>query len=140
MAFFKITDTLLPDMRRRIALAGDKRPLLEAMGQAVKSLSVQAFTDSAKRPAYWAPRKDKKTHALLQLSTMMRKSIRVTGFTSDSVLVGSDRPYAATHQLGRDGISARPFMPFYKSGQMTALGQQRTDRALRAVMAARGWQ
>lgn len=140
MALIKITDTLTPDMRRRIAQCGDKRPLLEAMGQAVKALSVQAFTDPAKRPAYWAPRKDAKTHSLLQLSTMLRKSIRVVGFTSDSVLVGSDRPYAATHQLGRGHIPARPFMPFYKSGKMTALGQQRTDRALRAVMASRGWQ
>lgn len=139
MAFVKITDTLTPDLRRRVAMCGDKRPLLEAMGQAVKSLSIQAFTDPAKRAAYWAPRKDQKTHALLQLTTMLRKSIRVVGFTSDSVLVGSDRPYAATHQLGRDHIPARPFMPFYKSGQMTALGRQRVDRALVAAMRARGW-
>lgn len=139
MALIKITDTLLPDLRRRVAACSDKRPLLEAMGQAVKSLSIQAFTDSSKRPSYWAPRKDDKPHALLQLTTMMRKSIRVTGFTNDSVLIGSDRPYAATHQMGRDEIPARPFMPFYKSGEITQLGRQRTGRALEAVMRARGW-
>lgn len=139
MALVKITDTLTPDIRRRISLAGDKRPLLAAMGQAVRTLSVQAFTDPAKRPQYWAPRKDDKPHALLQKSTLLRKSIRVLGYTGQAVLIGSDRPYAATHQFGRDAIPARPYMPFYASGQMTSLGRQRTERALVAALRARGW-
>lgn len=139
MALIKIRDSVSGDMRRRAAAVSDKRPLLEAMGQAVKALGIQAFTDPSKRAEYWAPRKDNKPHPLLQKSTMLRKSIRVTGIYKDSVVIGSDRPYAAIHQLGGKRIPARPYLPFHASGQMTALGRQRTDRALAAVMRARGW-
>lgn len=138
MALIKLRDAISPDLRRRAAAVADKRPLLMAMGQAVKSLGVQAFTDPAKRAQAWAPRQDDKPHALLQKSTMMRKSVRVIGTTANQVIVGSDRPYAATQQLGRNGIPPRPFLPFYRSGQMTALGRQRTDRALRAALRSRG--
>jgi hypothetical protein len=72
MALIKIRDTLSPDLIRRAKAAREKRPLLEAMGQSVKSLAVQAFTDPAKRAQAWEPRKDKKPHALLQKSTMLR--------------------------------------------------------------------
>ena len=139
MALIKIRDTVSGDLRRRISAAGDKRPLLEAMGQAIKALGIQAFTDPSKRPDYWVPRKDNKPHALLQKSTMLRKSIRVTGIMKDSVVVGSDRPYAAIHQLGGKHIPARPYLPFHASGQMTSLGRQRTERAITAAMRARGW-
>lgn len=138
MSLIQIRDGISPDLVRRARAAGDKRPLLQAMGQAVKSLGVQAFTDPAKRAQAWAPRLDDLPHALLQKSTMLRKSIRVTGLSADTVRIGSDRPYAATHQLGRDGIPARPFLPFYKTGQMTPLGRQQTERALVAALRVRG--
>lgn len=138
MALIKIRDGISPDLRARAKAAGDRRPLLAAMGQAVKSLGVQAFTDPAKRAQAWAPRKDKLPHALLQKSTLLRKSVRVLGFTSETVTIGSDRPYAAIHQLGGEHIPARPYLPFYKSGQMTALGRQRTERALVAALRSRG--
>jgi phage gpG-like protein len=139
MALILIRDQIAPDIRRRVAQAGDKNPLLMAMGQSVKALGIQAFTDPAKRASYWAPRKDDKPHALLQKSTMLRKSIRVVAISGSRVIIGSDRPYAATHQLGRDGIPARPFLPFYKSGDLTALGRQRVERALRSALRSRGW-
>lgn len=69
---------------------------------------------------------------------MLRKSIRVVELTNSRVVIGSDRPYAATHQLGRDHIPARPFLPFYKSGQMTSLGRQTAERALVAALRVRG--
>jgi phage gpG-like protein len=62
----------------------------------------------------------------------------VISTTNDLVIIGSDRPYAATQQFGRGGIPARPFLPFYKSGQMTALGRQRVERALAAALRSRG--
>lgn len=139
MALILIRDSISPDLRRRAAQASDKRPLLMAMGQAMKAMGIQAFTDASKRPSYWAPRKDKKTHALLQKSTMLRKSIRVVDVSGSRVVIGSDRPYAATHQLGRDGIPARPFLPFYRSGELTALGRVRVERALVAALRSRGW-
>lgn len=140
MTLIKISDSLTPDLRLRARAAADRRPLLEAMGQAVKSLGIQAFTDAGKRAQAWAPRQDDKAHALLQKSTMLRKSIRVIAITNDTAIIGSDRPYAATHQLGSSklGIPARPYLPFYQSGQMTPLGQQRTGRALAAALRVRG--
>ena len=138
MALIKIKDTLSPDLARRAGAAADKRPLLLAMGTAVKSLGQLAFTDPTARAAAWAPRKDAKNHPLLMDSGTLEGSLRVLPPTADSVTIGSDRPYAATHQLGRDAIPARPFLPFYQSGQMTPLGRQRTERALAAALRVRG--
>ncbi len=140
MSLIKIQDGITPDLRRRAQAAGDKRPLLAAMGQAVKALGIQAFTDPALRAATWAPRKKepKDGHAILQKSTMLRKSIRVIEVTNDRVIIGSDRPYAAIHQLGGKHIPARPYLPFYASGQMTGLGKQRVERALGAALRVRG--
>lgn len=138
MALVKVTDTLSPDLLRRAAAAADKRPHLAAMGQAVKALGIQAFSDPAKRAEAWVRRKDNKSHALLQKTTLMRKSIRVLAITASTVTIGSDKPYAATHQLGRDAIPARPYLPFYRSGRMTALGRERTGNALRASLRTRG--
>jgi phage gpG-like protein len=141
MALIRLNDGISPDLRRRAAVVRDKRPLLEAMGQSIKSLGVQAFTDPAKRAQAWAPRQDDLPHALLQKSTMLRKSLRVLGFGRDSVQIGSDRPYATTHQLGDPdrNIPARPYLPFYKNGQMTQLGRQRSERALLAALRSRGF-
>jgi len=46
---------------------------------------------------------------VLELTRDLRRLIRhqVVG---DELQVGSDRPYAATHQCGRGGIPARPFL------------------------------
>lgn len=138
MALIEIRNEISPDLHRRAAAAANKRPLLAAMGQAVKALGIQAFTDPGLRPAYWPPRQDTLPHALLQKSTMLRKSIRVITISGDTVIMGSDRPYAARQQLGGGGIPARPYLPFYRTGQMTPLGRQRTDRALLAALRARG--
>lgn len=141
MPLIKISDSITPDLRQRVRATADRRPLLEAMGQAVKALGIQAFTSPEKRAQAWAPRKDDEPHALLQKSTMLRKSIRVIDATNDQVTIGSDRPYAAVHQLGseKQGIPSRPYLPFYQTGQMTALGRQRVERALVAALRVRGF-
>lgn len=138
MSLIKIKDTISPDLARRARAAGDKAPHLRAMGQAVKALGIQAFSDASKRPQAWAPRKDAKPHSLLQLTTSLRKSIRVISYSSKEVLIGSDKPYAAIHQLGGDDIPARPYLPFYQSGQLTGLGRERVERALRSSLRSRG--
>ena len=138
MSLIKIKDTLTPDLRKRAAAAADKRPLLLAMGTAVVGLGKDAFTDAQKRPAYWAPRKDDKPHPLLLESGTLEASLRGDRIQGDSVIISSDRPYAATHQLGRDHIPARPFLPFYKSGLMTSLGRQQAERALTSALRVRG--
>lgn len=140
MALIKISDAITPDLQRRAAVVADRQPLLAAMGQAVKSLGIQAFTDPAKRAQAWAPRKDRLKHALLQKSTMLRKSIRVIKTTNSQVTIGSDRAYAAVQQLGSEkkNIPARPYLPFYQTGQITALGNLRVERALSAALKSRG--
>lgn len=138
MALTKIRDTISPDLRRRAQAAADKRPHLTAMATAVVGLGKQAFSDASKRPQAWAPRQDSKPHPLLMLSGTLETSLRQLSLSANQVTIGSDRPYAATHQLGRDAIPARPYLPFYKSGQMTALGRERVERALRASLRAGG--
>ena len=140
MALIKIRDGITTSLQARVAAVRDRGPLLEAMGQAVKSLAIQAFTSPEKRAQAWVPRQDKEAHALLQKSTMLRKSIRVVKVTNDQVVIGSDRPYAAVHQLGseKQNIPARPYLPFYQTGQMTAIGRQRVERALVSALRARG--
>jgi phage gpG-like protein len=137
----KLKDTLTPDLTAKLRAAKNRVPMLRAMGQAVKAVAITAFTAPELRPSTWAPRKDpKKTHALLQLSTLLRKSPRVTSWTADSVTIGSDRPYAAAHQLGSDknNLPPRPFFPFYPSGSLTPEGAKRVERALKAALKASG--
>lgn len=138
MSLIQIRDTITPDLRRRAEAAGDKRPLLLAMGTAVKSLGQQAFSDAAKRPTTWAPRKDqKKTHPLLLESGTLETSLRVE-VESSRVIIESDRPYAAIHQLGGEHIPARPYLPFYQSGGLTELGRRRVENALKGALRVRG--
>jgi phage gpG-like protein len=133
-----IRDGISRDLQARAAAAADRRPLLAAMGEAVKSLASQAFTDPAKRPEAWAPRADTEPHPLLQKSTLLRKSIRVISLSNSQVTIGSDRPYAAAQQFGTADIPARPYLPFHQSGQMTGLGRQQVERALKAALRSRG--
>ncbi len=143
MSMRKIKDSITPDLKRKarsLDSAGRTR-VLSAMGQAVVSTGKSAFTQPGLRAANWAPRKDpEKKHNLLQLTTTLRKSIRVTSVTSTNVHLGSDRPYAAAHQLGskKQNIPARPYLPFYKSGKMTKLGSVRVERALKAGLKPAG--
>jgi len=142
MPLVPIKNTLAPDLASKLKAVQNRSPLLSAMGQAVKALGVQAFTDASKRPTDWAPRKvePKDGHAILQKSTMLRKSIRITSVTNDTVIIGSDRPYAAAHQFGvpERNLPARPYLPFYKDGQLTPEGNRRVTSALKAALASQG--
>lgn len=137
MSLIKVKDTLSPDLRKRAAAAGDKRPLLLAMGTAFLSVGKEAFTSPAARAETWAPRKDDKPHPLLMESGTLETSlvVRVKG---DKAIVSSDRPYAAVHQLGGEHIPARPYLPFHSNGQITGLGKRRVENALKAALRTRG--
>jgi len=114
----KITkDQITPDLRKKLAGIRDRRPVLEAMGIELVSLTKRAFNDAALRAAPWPPKKDGSPATLKRKGTLWQ-SIRITSVTPDAVTVGSDRPYAAVHQLGSSkskgrgsGIPARPFFP-----------------------------
>lgn len=137
-----IKDTLAPDLARKLRAVSNRKPLLDAMGQAVKSLAVRAFTEAGLRPSTWEKRQVEPAdgHLLLQDSTMLIKSIRVISVDDNQVTIGSDRPYAAAHQLGypENNLPARPYLPFDAAGALTPKGKTAVERSLRAGLAAHG--
>jgi phage gpG-like protein len=130
-----------PDIRHKLARVENRRPVLEAMGLQLVSLTRRAFTDSSLRPSTWPPRKKPVSWQILRKSGTLWKSIRVTDTTNNSVTVGSDRPYAAVHQLGSSkstgrggGIPARPFFPVL-DGKLTAIAHKKIDEIALAKIA-----
>ena len=118
----RLTDTITPDAEKRMHAAQNLRPVLNALGVGLVGLTKRAFNDAALRALPWPPKKDG-SPATLKKSTLLWRSVRVTAATNDHVTVGSDRPYAAIHQLGKPfpwrrgqkkggAFPARPFFPF----------------------------
>lgn len=154
-------DTLTPDLRALARKLADKRPLLEAMGLALVSVTQRAFNDESLRPSAWAPKKTANGKPLLKRSGMLWRSPRIVALEAAAVTVGTDRPYAAAHQFGsrphtirprakralfwpgaahpvgavhHPGLPARPFFPFDSSGRMTPTAQQRVRNAAAAKL------
>jgi phage gpG-like protein len=78
---------------------------------------------------------------MLRKSGTLWKSIRITEKNNSTVTVGSDRAYAAVHQLGSkkktgrgSGIPARPFFPVL-DGKLTAIARKKIDDVARAKVA-----
>jgi phage virion morphogenesis protein len=128
------SDSVTPDLKRLGAMGDDMTPLMRAIGVAIVSLTKRAFNDASLRPAGWAAKKDGSVATLKQDAVLWR-SIRTITADSARVVVGSDRPYAAIHQLGGKTrpMPARPYFPFDKTGNITARG----DKSVRGVI--NGW-
>ncbi|WP_292999587.1 phage virion morphogenesis protein [Nevskia sp.] len=122
----------LADLSAAIAryeqLVAAPEPLLDTIGQLLANSTEKRFDErTAPDGTPWAPvsedyarrkqagRATKRSAVVsdpgqvLELTLDLRRLVRhqVVG---DELLVGSDRPYAATHQFGRGGIPARPFL------------------------------
>lgn len=93
------TDTMSPALRALYGKANDKRGIHEAIGLGIVSLTARAFGDPAFRVSAWPPKKDGSPSTLRKSGTLWQ-SIRVTETGDAGVTVGSDRRYAAIHQLG----------------------------------------
>lgn len=95
--------------------------LMKNLGDAAAALSQRAFREESLRPSAWAPRspKSRGTWPLLRHHLLLERSIRVTESDAVHAVIGSDRKYAAYHQLGTRKMPARPFMPFTPSGVPT---------------------
>ena len=140
-------DRISPSLRRSLRKMSDRRPVLEAMGLELESYTKRAFNMEGLRVLPWAPVK-KAEGAPLKRSGMLWQSIRVVSVSNTDVVVGTDRLYAAVHQLGgrphvirarnakalywpgakhpvvkvnHPGVPARPFFPF--------IGDQMSDQA-----------
>lgn len=95
----QISDAMTPDLQRRFRLVQDKRPIHAAMGMAIISLTKRAFNDPSLRPSPWKAKKDGTPSRLRDTGTLA-KSPRMSSATQTGATVGSDRLYAAIHQLG----------------------------------------
>ncbi len=91
-------DSLTPDLRRMMKAVRDRDRLHRAIGLGLASLAKRAFRDPAMRPSRWAPKKDG-SPATLRRSGTLAKGI-AGGGNAARAWAGSDRRYAAIHQLG----------------------------------------
>lgn len=155
-------DSLSPALRAMAAKFADRKPILQAMGAALVSVTKRAFNDAQLRALVW-PATKKSGGAPLKRSGALWQSIRIATLTDDRVEVGTDRPYAPYHQFGADpytirpknkkalawpgaahpvgkvnhpGFPPRPFFPFDSSGAMTPAGLRAVESAARAKMRA----
>jgi len=153
----QIRNSISPGLMRLARQVGDKKPILEAMGLQLVSLTKRAFSDASLRPSAW-PARQSGTNSLLRKSGALWQSIRITALTANSVTVGSDRLYAAIHQLGGKieakpgkrlafqiggrkifvksvNIPARPFFPFKPNGEMIPAAQAKMEAVAKAKIA-----
>lgn len=117
--------------------AGVGRALAD-IGQAVASRATLAFRASPMRPSPWASRKPSTRddgHPLLIKSGSLRQSIGYKVVGSDTVVVGSDKAYAAYHQHGTKHMPARPFMPVDANGNLVPQMSQKINRIVEKDMA-----
>jgi phage gpG-like protein len=144
----QIQNSISPALARLIVQVKDRRPVLEAMGTQLVTITKKAFNDASLRAATWPPKRDGSA-ATLKKTGALWQSIRITEITATSVTVGSDRKYAAIHQLGGEitpkaakalrffsggrwwtvkkvTMPARPFFPFL-GGQMTPLAAKKIE-------------
>ena len=117
----QVRNSVSPSLLKAARGIKDRRPLLEGVALASVQLTKRAFNEAGLRPKAWPPLKKSGQPARLRQSNTLARSPRVTTLTNRKALIGSDRRYAAIHQLG--GVSrpmpARPFFPFYASGRPT---------------------
>lgn len=111
-----LKDTLSPELANLISKAKHRVALLSAIGQRAVGYARDAFTDTSKRPSPWPAKTDGEA-ATLRYTGALQQSPRLISFDNDTVTVGSDRPYAAIHQLGGTTkpheIRARDAMALY---------------------------
>jgi phage gpG-like protein len=138
MKLTQTSDTLSPDLRSKARALRNPRPILEAMGLAAEQLTKRAFNEPGLRPSPWPAKKDGSV-ATLRKNQMLSRSPRVTSLNSSVVTIGSDRRYAAIHQMGGKTrpMPARPFFPFFGAAQKpTERLKVEIDRVVRARLAA----
>jgi len=134
-----VKDTASPAIQRIRAKLTDLSPLNRSIGLAIVGLTQRAFDEPNLRPAIWPPKKDGSV-ATLRKHGILWRSPRVITFDSLGVTIGSDRPYAAIHQLGKPfpwrrgqkkggGFPARPYFPIL-NGQLTPPAQTEISRIL----------
>ncbi len=142
-----VTDSVMSVLERLGVQLKNRKPIGEAMGLAVTSLTIRSFNDPSVRAAPWAPLKEATvaaklregtSTAILKRNTLLWRSWRITELTNDVVKVGTDRFYAKFHQWGTiRGLPPRPMLPLDgtpDSADFTPLAVRRIMSAARAVV------
>src|SRR5574343_1808594 len=93
-------NTATPALLRLAALMGNPQPLLQAVGNRLKSITEGNFNSvgAAFRPTPWAPKRDG-TPSILQKSTTLAQSFHLQ-YSQNSLILRSPVVYAAIHQFG----------------------------------------
>src|SRR5690242_13964038 len=92
-------DTLTPDLRKKIKTLQDPTPNWRAVGTQLVGYTRRSFRNPSLRIATWAPKKSGEPSNLIWKGMLM-SSIGIKGLDKKGVEIGSDRKYAAIHQLG----------------------------------------
>lgn len=146
-----------PDLRKKLGAARGPEVVWKAAGTQVVSLTKRAFREASLRQRTWAGKAGGGASNLIRKGVLL-SSIRIVSSSAKGVTVGSDRKYAAIHQLGgvirpvkakalvftingrvvrvkKVTIPARPFFPFTPAGavapQHAAKIQGIVDKAMR---------
>ena len=112
-------DTASSDLEALQARVKSLGPMWKAIGVGIVSLSKNAFNDATLRPSPWAAKYGGGVATLKKSGTLFR-SIRVVAADESGVTVGSDRKYAAAHQLG---AKTKPHLIKPKNGKALAFGR-----------------
>lgn len=152
-------DDVTPDLRAKLAVATRPEGIWRAVGQQIVSITKRSFREPGLRQTPWPARRDGQPSNLIKKG-MLLSSIRVTTVTREGVGMGSDRKYAAIHQLGgvikakgkpltfmsggklwrvkQVKIPARPFFPFTPAGDLAPQHKPKVlaiaDRAARLAL------
>jgi phage gpG-like protein len=145
-------DDLTPDLRKKLKAVENPTPILRAMGTQLVSITKRAFRDPSLRSAAWPAKRSGSPSNLIYKGVLI-SSIRITALDARNVTVGSDRKYAAIHQMGgtikaKPGkslvftiggktifakevkIPARPFFPFLPSGDLAPVAVEPVREAM----------
>ncbi len=99
MITIRSTDGITPSLMAKIAAAQNAAPAMAKVGEVLKNIAKRAFNNPELRPTPWPNKRDGSV-ATLRLNQVLARSPEAHNVTNTSVQVGSDRPYAAIHQLG----------------------------------------
>ena len=149
-------DEVTPALNKALKGIGDGKPIMQAAGTQLVSITKRAFRDPSLRQSAWPAKKSGGPSNLIDKG-MLTSSIRITAVNADSVKIGSDRKYAAIPQLGgvinaKPGkrlvftiggkkifaksvnIPARPFFPFNKAGELVPFAARKVEAIVRTTL------
>lgn len=123
------------DLQRAMSKVRNPERLMKAIGVGLVGLTKESFNNASLRPAPWPNKKGGSAATLKSREATLWRSIRVQSFSGSEVKIGSDRPYAAIHQLGGKSrpMPARPYFPFI-GNDLTKAAEKRTRDIIEAYM------